>query len=909
MTIIALATFASCERNNGLYDPAEDYHHFCIKTTAPVLETDSPETRAEMKASVRLQWTDGDQISVVNLSTGKTMLGNLTAKVVDDKVTFEGDLSGSIKAGNKMAAIYPSQNYSSIINVPDFVLDLSNQNCTTKEELAFVAYSLFECKTTGMVDVSSDFSVPVSFNQITLATIDPETKIDYVELTNVGNSITFHANKETGTLELTPSVGKVRISPESKLSGKNGALFTYCALASSPASSRAITVKAIPKIYYASWAESAMAASKFYTSVASNFESQEYKDFMVSAPSSLDVGYQGGTVVFSVTSNNISWNASSTPALTISPSSGKGCENLEVTVTVPKNNESAERSFLVTLSGGAEEYHYTITQKADPNKEIVEIPDINLKKYLLPLFDEDEDGEISVVEAELIQNVNCSGRNIADLSGLERCPNLKYLNFNGNYVSEILLPDLSKLETIVAYGNPIEKIVVNNDVALTTLNLQDVSVNALSGDSFSIDGYNQAETLYLAFVGTKYTTINLTNSTVLSSINISENVQLTKLVASGNSLIQSFDLETLVNLTDLDVKNCNLSVLNVDSNVNLVNLDCSNNKIASLNVDNNVALVSLICPNNQLSSLRVTNNVNLEKIDAMSNLLSSFNVRKCLLLKELNVANNSDITALALGYNTELVTLYAYKTGLTDIDLTANTKLERLNLNGCSELHVIDLSANTALKILNLASTPIATLDLSKQTSLQNLNVSSTSLSSLDLSNNTSVSRLTYDEGLSITSAFSVGSYIVVNGVPGVVFFSSSSLTKIVSTNQTSLTWGPENVYIKGSSSTGPDIMVAILEKGIDDYPAFKWCRDKGIAWYLPNRAEMTKIYESVSVLNTTLASGKGTKFSVESGSSHLYWTSSQYSTDKAYYVSFVGGSYAESAKSSKKLVRAVRTL
>ena len=515
---ITISIFASCTKEIGQDIYVDGTHHFCIHTIAPTLEPDSNDTKASMQASVKLKWSDGDQISVVNLSTGKTMMGNLTAKVNGDKVSFEGELSGSIKAGNKMAAIYPCQNYSSIVSAPDFYLDLSEQTCTTKDDLQFAAYSLFDCKATGVVEVTSDFSIPVSFNQITLATIDPEKQIDYVDLSNVGNGITFHVNAVEETLELTPSVGKVRVTPNSKLSGKNGALFAYCALASSPASSRTITVKALPKIYCTSWAESAMSSGKFYTSVASSFESQEFKDFMVSAASSLEVGYQGGTVIFSVTSNNIDWTATSTPSLSIDPSSGNGCENLEVTVIVPQNIEPNERSFVVTLSGGSDNYYYTIKQKADPMNEIVEFPDINLKKYLLTLFDENEDGQISVAEAEDIVNVNCGEKSIADLSGLERCPNLKYLNINGNYVSDIVLPNMAKLETIVAYNNPIEKIIVNNDTALSALYLIDVNTNAIYSDTeIRINQYKQATTLSFSFAGTKFNNLKITNSTVLTN--------------------------------------------------------------------------------------------------------------------------------------------------------------------------------------------------------------------------------------------------------------------------------------------------------------------------------------------------------------------------------------------------------
>ena len=99
----------------------------------------------------------------------------------------------------------------------------------------------------------------------------------------------------------------------------------------------------------------------------------------------------------------------------------------------------------------------------------IQIPDANLKAYLLALFDDDEDGEISVAEADNVVNVNCSGKSIADLTGLEACPNLKYLNFADNQVSAALLPNLTKLETVVAYGNPIERLNIDNDAALDAL--------------------------------------------------------------------------------------------------------------------------------------------------------------------------------------------------------------------------------------------------------------------------------------------------------------------------------------------------------------------------------------------------------------------------------------------------------
>lgn len=901
IAVLCLAVCSSCTKEKADDIRVEEVHSFCINTTSLSLETNAADTKASMKAVIRLQWSSGDQISVVNLSTGKTMLGNLSAVVNGDKVRFEGELSGSLKAGDKMAAIYPCQNYTGIVNVPDFELDLSAQSCTTKEDLQFAAYSLFDCKTTGVVEVTSDFMVPVSFNQITLATIDPETKIDYVELTNVGNGISFHVNKTEGSLELTPSVGKVRITPEAKLSGENGALFAYCALASSSAANRAITVKALPKIYYASWAESAMSASKFYTSIASDFETQEYKDFMVSAPSSLEVGYQGGTVSFSVTSNNIDWTASATPSLNITPSSGKGCENLEVVVTVPQNDETAERSFLVTLSGGSEEYHFTINQKADPHKEIIAFADINLKKYMLPLFDEDEDGEINVLEAENVQNVNCSKKNIADLSGLEKCPNLKYLNCNGNYISEIILPDLKNLETIVAYGNPVEKIDVRNDESLITLNLQDASTNALSGTAINIQGYDQAETLFLDFSGTVYTSLAVENSPVLTSCDVSKNVQLTKLYLCGNSLVKDVDVSSLSALTTLHVWGCALESLDVDANVNLESLMCYNNKLSTLNLDNNTALKTLNASDNNLTSLRLQNNVALTDVSVENNQLQSLNVRRCVQLASLNIGNNKDIIALALGYNTMLETLKANDTGLTDIDLSENVKLQYLDISGCSDLSVINLSTNVMLQHLAISSTPIFALDVTNNSALKYLDASSTAIPSINLSNNRALKTLNvkniptlnelslttnsalvnldFDNGLSITSGFSVGRYIVANGVAGVTFYASGTETKIISMDEAVKTWSSSNSLFGTNTTDGYKNTQTILSKS----NAAKWCVGHGRGWYLPALAELLTLSSVYRTINTTLSNKGGTALKAGGELSDAYWSSTEVTAYKDY--------------------------
>ena len=517
----------------------------------------------------------------------------------------------------------------------------------------------------------------------------------------------------------------------------------------------------------------------------------------------------------------------------------------------------------------------------------IHIPDANLKAYLLALFDDDEDGEISVAEAENVQNVNCSGRSVSSIVGLQDCPNLKYLNLNGNNVSVIDLPNLQKLETIVAYGNPITKLNVNNDIALKDLYLQNVNTNALSGNVVTITGYDQAATLELAFAGTEFTTLNLTGSSVLTSFNIGENIQLTKLVASGNSLVTGVNVSTLTALTHLDLNDCGLTALDVDSNVELEYFDCSSNKLTALNVNNNVALTMFDCSDNQLSTIRVVNNTALDKLDVSKNNLLNVNVRSNTVLKTLNVSDNAGITALALGYNTVLETLEASNTALTDIDLSNNLEIKNLNLAGCSSMHILDVSKNVELVNLNVGGTSLETLDVSKNVALETLTINGCPITSLK----------------TIKSLPIIGQYVVPDGVLGVVFYSTDSVVKIVSKDETKAEWGYYGTTTNANSKTDGE---SNTDKIVAKSPAAQWCRAKGSSWYLPALDELKAVYNNKSKLNATLSSPSvgGTQFGT-----NYYWSSTESINNLAYDVNFSSGGTYDLNKSNTYSVRAVRAL
>ena len=453
-------------------------------------------------------------------------------------------------------------------------------------------------------------------------------------------------------------------------------------------------------------------------------------------------------------------------------------------------------------------------------KDVITFNDPNLKKYMIGVYDSDNDGEISTLEAVDVTRVECPNKSVSDIAGLERCKNLTYLDISGNDVAVIDLPNMGQLETVKAYGNPVEKLVLNNDNALNALYLQQEDLNAISGTAISIDHYDQATTLYLAFSGTRFKTLSLTDSQNLTSIDITENTQLAELKASGNSLISTMNVSNFSDLTSLDIRECALTELNVETNTKLV---------------------KLLASGNHLSSVDLSNNVFLEDFSAGNNILTNVVVNSCNCLKVLDLSNNTGIASIELNNNTLLESLDISSTNLTSIDLKANTALTALNLSN-TLITELDISENDDLVALDIDSTGISSLDVTDKSALSTLNISPEV-------------KLIVRSGLN-KSIYQLGQYVMIENQYGVVCESTGSLAKIISVDETSTTWGyykvDSNAHSDSDGASNTDIIVA-------KSPAAKWCRSKGASWYLPAWRELKTIYNNKSVLNLTLTAIDGT--------------------------------------------------
>jgi len=87
------------------------------------------------------------------------------------------------------------------------------------------------------------------------------------------------------------------------------------------------------------------------------------------------------------------------------------------------------------------------------SKVIVEIPDAKFKAYLLENFDSNKDGNLSLLEAKAVKEINCSGMEIAVLDGIEKFANLESLDCSNNQLEELELRYNKKLNKLVCTDN------------------------------------------------------------------------------------------------------------------------------------------------------------------------------------------------------------------------------------------------------------------------------------------------------------------------------------------------------------------------------------------------------------------------------------------------------------------------
>ncbi len=115
-------------------------------------------------------------------------------------------------------------------------------------------------------------------------------------------------------------------------------------------------------------------------------------------------------------------------------------------------------------------------------------PDANFRSYVSENFDiagsdGSKDGFLSAAEIGGVTTINCSGAEIADLTGIEHFTALTTLDCRGNSLTTLDLSANTALTTLDCSGNSLTSLNLSVNTALTTLNCSFNSLTALNLDT------------------------------------------------------------------------------------------------------------------------------------------------------------------------------------------------------------------------------------------------------------------------------------------------------------------------------------------------------------------------------------------------------------------------------------------
>lgn len=436
-------------------------------------------------------------------------------------------------------------------------------------------------------------------------------------------------------------------------------------------------------------------------------------------------------------------------------------ETLTFAAEANEGNPRHAFAYIIDLADNSIAQTLCFTQAADTTlmgEEVVFVDEL-LGAYMIKNFDTNQDGVLSKDEALGVANVAVD-KNVADLTGLEWCTNLKSLSCASNsYLTALNTTPYAQLEELDISGSKITSLDLSNNRRLKRLIVYSSKLTALN-----VENNNELVTLKC------YSMSNLANTTLTLN-----NHPYLEYLDCQKSKLTKLDIASCSSLQTLYCQNNSISKLDITNCRNLEILDCRSNTIEELNFANTTKLRTLDCSGNYMTKLNLSACMNLQYIYDQ---IYSYNELDLPYLRELNLGSIPSIKSLSIATigTDELYTLKVSGECLTSLTVTARNK----NINGLSldlpnlkSLSITgymgteeDFDGVPNLKSLELSANVLTKLDMAKSPLLESLNITSAILlldlniannkqlkslfigeagvvlSAIDLSNNTELTRL-----------------------------------------------------------------------------------------------------------------------------------------------------------------------
>ncbi|MEO6174658.1 MAG: T9SS type A sorting domain-containing protein [Flavobacterium circumlabens] len=370
------------------------------------------------------------------------------------------------------------------------------------------------------------------------------------------------------------------------------------------------------------------------------------------------------------------------------------------------------------------------------------IPDLNFEKKLISLGIDfgAPDGKVKTSRIENVTTLDVSWSSIADLTGIQDFKSLTYLNCYVNSITSLNLSHNTKLEELYAPSTLLTSLNVSNNTSLTTLTCSNGKLTTVDISAL-----------------TALKKLDIRNN-ALTALDVSGNTQLVNLYC-GNNQLTALDLSANTSLKELIVDSNKLTVLNVSKNPELTLIDAKNNQLTTFDVSTNSKLVKLGLSNNLLTSLNLknSNNTNLTLPDTnFKNNLSlkciqvddvAYSDANWATIKDVNAKYNLDCTAYTLipdaNFEQKLIDLGIDKDGKNGKVLTASIAVVKdLNVQFSEIADLTGIEDFTSLEFLNCQYNNLTSLNLSKNLNLIELYCHENLLTVLDVAVNSNLTTL-----------------------------------------------------------------------------------------------------------------------------------------------------------------------
>ncbi|WP_010134665.1 thrombospondin type 3 repeat-containing protein, partial [Ochrovirga pacifica] len=305
-----------------------------------------------------------------------------------------------------------------------------------------------------------------------------------------------------------------------------------------------------------------------------------------------------------------------------------------------------------------------------------------------------------------LERLGVSYNELTELLLATNC-NLTYLNASYNFLSEVELSRVECLLELFLNDNELAgNLDLSNHTKLQVINLCNNNLDNYPPGSCDtlpseFDCFDSLES-YMVYKGWDL------DASVNGSISASPEVATMTYLNITNKCIQDMSgIELFVSLEELHMAGNNVATIDLSNNTLLSTINVSANKLTGLDVSNQVMLKELYAASNLLTSIDLVSNVLLEKLSLKGNQLQVLDLTVNEALKHIELQAN-ELVRLELGEKMSLTHLYAGMNSLTTIDVSAALNLAVLSLEHNKLEGVLDLDRNKCILELNLSNNSLS---------------------------------------------------------------------------------------------------------------------------------------------------------------------------------------------------------